>query len=83
MLVISIIGLDQFVVGDYSRAHTSNLAEVFEVMEDDVIFEAPQTMIYHQGAEQTSWQAVVIIRAPRSAEILEAKAADYILRTLK
>lgn len=83
MIVISIIGLDQFVVGDYSRAHTSNLAEIFEVMEDDVNFEAPQTMIFHQGAEQTSWQTVVIVRAPRSAEILESKAAEYLLRTLK
>lgn len=83
MIVISVIGLDQFVVGNYSKAHTSNLAEVFEVMEDDVNFEAPQTMIFHEGVEQTSWQTVVVIRAPRSAEIHEAKAAEYILRTLK
>jgi len=83
MIVISIIGLDQFVVGDYSAAHTSNIAEIFETMDDDVNFEAPQTMIFHQGSEQTSWQAFVTVGAPRSAEIFEAKAAEYILRTLK
>lgn len=82
MIIISVLGLDQFVVGNYSRNHTSNIANIFETMEEDVNFSAPQSMIFHNGVEQTSWHTAVIIRAPRRFMPFEGKVANYILETL-
>lgn len=82
MITISVLGLDQYVVGHYSKDHTANLANLFECDEDDVSFYAPEAMIFHAGVEQTSWNTIVIVRAPERFAILESKAADYLIKTL-
>jgi hypothetical protein len=82
MITISVLGLDQYVVGHYSKDHTANLAQLFECEEDDVSFYAPNAMMFHNGVEQTSWNTLVIVRAPEKYEAVEQRAADYILRTL-
>lgn len=82
MIIISVLGLDQFVVGNYSKNHTSNIANLYETMEEDVNFSAPQSMIFHNGIEQTSWHTAVIVRAPRRFMPFEDKVADYLLDTL-
>lgn len=81
MIVISVLGLDQFVVGTYSRKNTANLANLFECMEEDIVFYSPNSMIFHKGIEQTSWHTEIIVRAPRKYEIFESKIADYLIKT--
>src|SRR5574344_1397922 len=82
MITICILGLDQYVVGHYSKDHTGNLANLFETSPDDVNFYAPQSMVFHDGVEQTSWNTIVIVKAPHRYENLEAKIADYLIKTL-
>jgi hypothetical protein len=82
MITISFLGLDQFVVGHYSKEHTANLANLYEVSEDDVNFYAPNAMVFHQGVEQTSWHLIVTVKAPLKVKILESKVAEYLLKTL-
>jgi hypothetical protein len=82
MITICILGLDQYVVGHYSKEHTENLANLFETSSDDVNFYAPQSMVFHAGVEQTSWNTIVIVKAPHRYESLEAKVADYLIKTL-
>ena len=82
MITIQILGLDQFVVGHYSKEHSENLAQLFEVDEDDLVFYAPNSMIFHKGVEQTSWNTVVNILLPRRYDICEKEVANYLLRTL-
>ena len=82
MITIQILGLDQFVVGHYSADHTGNLAQLFETEENDINFYAPNSMIFHNGAEQTSWHTVVIVRLPEKFHPLEDAVADYLLKTL-
>ena len=82
MITICILGLDQYVIGHYSKDHTANLANLMEVTTDDVNFFAPDSMIFHNGVEQTSWNAIVIVKAPHRLEAVEAKIADYLIQTL-
>ena len=82
MITIQVLGLDQFVVGRYSREHTANIAQLFEVDDSEIVFYAPNSMVFHKGVEQTSWQTLIIIRADEKFEPLEEAVADYILKTL-
>ena len=83
MVTISIYGLDQYVVGHYSKEHTANLASLFEVDEKDIVFYAPNAYVFHNGVEQTSWNTIVKVNAPEQCEKLEDKVANYITKTLK
>jgi len=82
MITISILGLDPFVVGKYSKENTANLANLYEVDSSKILFSAPSVMVFHEGAEQTSWNAIVIVRAPLKVKVLESQIADYLLKTL-
>ena len=60
MITVFIYGLDQFVVGRLSREMTPNLAKLYEVSEDEIIFVAPENMVFHKGVEQTSWNIIIM-----------------------
>ena len=83
MITISVLGLDQYAVGHYSKIHTKNLASLFETSEDNISFYAPNSYVFHNGVEQTSWNTIVRIHAPHKYECFESKVAKYILNTLK
>jgi hypothetical protein len=82
MITISILGLDQYVVGHYSKENTENIANLLEASSDDVNFYAPESMVFHAGVEQTSWNTIVIVRAPERENVFESKLADYLIKTL-
>ena len=83
MITISIYGLDQYTVGHYSGEHTANLAQLFETSEDNISFYSPNAYVFHNGVEQTSWNAIVKVNAPEKYEVLEQKVAKYLMETLK
>jgi hypothetical protein len=82
MITISILGLDQFVVGRYSKDNSANLANLFESDENLLNFYAPNAMVFHHGTEQTSWNTIVIVRAPIKYKACESKVAEYLMKTL-
>lgn len=82
MITIQILGLDQFVVGHYSKDHTENLAQLYESDSSLINFYAPNAMIFHEGVEQTSWNTLVIVRAPKKFKPVEADVANYLMTTL-
>ena len=83
MITIEIIGLDQYTIGHYSKDNTKNLANLFETSEDEICFYAPNSYLFHNGVEQTSWQTLVKVFAPHKFEVFQDKIADYLLKTLK
>ena len=83
MVTISIYGLDQYVVGHYSKEHSANIASLLEVEDDDLVFYSPNAYVFHNGVEQTSWNTIVKVNAPEECEKLEDKVANYIIKTLK
>ena len=79
MITITIYGLDQFVVGNLSRELTPLVAKLYEVDEDEVNFIAPQAMIFHKGVEQTSWNIIIQVNAPKKVSVLEDKMSQLML----
>ena len=82
MITIIIYGLDQFVVGRLSREMTPNLAKLYELSEDEIIFIAPQNMVFHRGVEQTSWNIIIHVHAPKRAAVLQDQVAKLLLESI-
>ena len=82
MITVFIYGLDQFVVGRLSREMTPNLAKLYELSEDEIIFVAPENMVFHKGVEQTSWNIIIHVHAPKKASVLQDQVAKLILETI-
>jgi hypothetical protein len=82
MITVFIYGLDQFVVGRLSREMTPNLAKLYEVSEDDIIFVAPENMVFHKGVEQTSWNIIIHVHAPKKVSVLQDQVAKLILESI-
>jgi len=83
MITISILGLDQYVIGHYSKDHSRNIADLYEISEDDLLFYAPSSYIFHKGVEQTSWNCIVRVNAPQEYKAAQPRIAKYILDTLR
>ena len=82
MITVTIYGLDQFVVGRLSREMTPNLAKLYELSEDEILFVAPQNMVFHKGVEQTSWNIIIHVHAPKKVSVLEDQVAKFILESI-
>ena len=82
MITITIYGLDQFVVGRLSREMTPNLAKLYELSEDEILFVAPENMVFHNGVEQTSWNIIIHVHAPKKVSVLQDQVAKLILETI-
>ncbi|MCD8209673.1 MAG: hypothetical protein LUC31_02520 [Coprobacillus sp.] len=84
MITIRIIGLDQFDVGDLSKKLTPNLAKVYETSESEINFVAPRdTMLFHNGVDQSLWNCIVQVKAPHRCEAVESFAADILMAAIK
>ena len=82
MITVTIYGLDQFVVGRLSREMTPNLAKLYETSEDEILFVAPENMVFHKGVEQTSWNIIIHVNAPMRTRIVEKQVATFILESI-
>lgn len=82
MITVTVYGLDQFVVGRMSKELTTPLAKVYETDEDNINFIAPNSMVFHKGVEQTSWNVYIEVRAPKKVQVLEHLAKDAILNSI-
>ena len=82
MITVTIYGLDQFVVGRLSREMTPNLAKLYELSEDEILFVAPQNMVFHKGVEQTSWNVLIHVNAPKKAVLLQDQVAKLIIESI-
>ena len=83
MITVTIYGLDQFVVGRLSREMTSALADIYECDKEEIIFIAPESMVFHNGVEQTSWNTVVKVDAPKKVAVLQDDVAKIIMQFIK
>ena len=82
MITVTIYGLDQFVVGRLSREMTPNLAKLYELSEDEILFVAPENMIFHKGVEQTSCNVIIHVHAPKKVSVLQDQVAKLILESI-
>ncbi len=78
MITIIFYGLDQFVVGRLSRELSQDVAKLFEVNEDEINFVAPNDLVFHKGVEQTSWNLLIHVHAPKKLAIVQDEVAKYL-----
>ena len=83
MITITVLGLEDNSVGHYSRYHTKDLANLYEVDESEISFFSAEGTMIHNGVEQTSWNVILRVNAPDKYEILEERIADFLLKTFK
>jgi len=83
MITISILGLDQYVVGHYSGEVSARLAKLYETSNDEIMFYAPDSFLFHDGVEQTSWNVLVRVSAPLKFKKLQDVVAKFIIGTLE
>lgn len=82
MITITAIGLDEYVIGHYAKDHSDNLANLFEISVDNINFVASNSFLIHKGVEQTSWNTIIKVHAPKRFEVFQDKIATYLLETL-
>ncbi len=78
MVTIIIYGLDSFLVGDLSKQLSENLAKIYEISEDDINFVSIDNIVYHKGVDQTSWNVIVVVKAPKKVMVVEGDVANII-----
>lgn len=65
MIIIKCYGVDPYVTGAYSKKYIPLVKKRFEI-DDEFIVIAPDEYIFHDGVEQTSWQAILeVIISPK------------------
>lgn len=82
MITIIFYGLDQFVVGRLSRELNKNVAKLYEVKEEEVNFVAPNDLVFHNGVEQTSWDLLIHVHAPRRTALVQDEVATFLLNAI-
>ena len=83
MFTISVLGLDQFLVGDYSFDFTGQIADILETNPDEISFFAPEGIMFHNGVDQNSYNVIVRVEAPNKYRVFEKVLASFIKDTLK
>lgn len=78
MITITIYGLDSYLVGTLSREMTANLAKIYEISEDEINFISTDNIVYHKGVDQTSWNVLVIVNAPKKVSVVQDDVANII-----
>lgn len=79
MITLTFYGLDQYIVGNFSKTISHNLAELYEMSEDEINFIAPKCMIFHDGVDQTSWNLLIRVNLPMKLRALQNEAAEIIM----
>lgn len=78
MITITIYGLDSYLVGTLSKEMSANLAKIYETSEDEINFISTENTIYHKGVDQTSWNVLVIVNAPKKVSVMQDDVANII-----
>ncbi len=83
MILIKVYGLDQYIVGNYSKENTKNLAKLFESKEEEIMFYSPNSYIFYKGVEQTSWNTVIEVVCDEKHHPLQANITKYLIESFK
>lgn len=83
MIVVKLLGIDQYQAGELVRDIHSSVAEILETDPTNVVFYAPDSFIYYKGVDQTSYQLDVEIQLPMKYHPLEERINDCLVKLLK
>lgn len=68
MITITILGIDPYLGRQLSRELTGKLAEIYDVDNEKIFFNVPESFFLWNGVEQNSWNILVRVNAPSRYE---------------
>jgi hypothetical protein len=80
MIVISLLGVDQFQAQAFVKDLQDEAAQVFETSPEEILFYAPDSFLLYRGVDQTSYQLNIVVQAPHKYEPLEDQAANWLIK---
>jgi hypothetical protein len=83
MITISILGLDVFVAEHISRDSQNAVAKLLGIKPEEIMFFSSESYLFYKGVEQTSWNALVHVNAPSSAEKFQKELANFLIQALR
>ncbi len=78
MIIIKCYGVDPYVAGAYSKKYLPIVKDRFEIDEEFLVI-APDEYIYHDGVEQTSWQAILEVTISPKYKAIESDLAHALI----
>lgn len=78
MIIIKCYGVDPFVTAAYSKKYIPLVKERFKIADEFVVI-APDEYIYHDGVEQTSWQAILEVIISPIYKAIEKELAHALI----
>ena len=56
--------------------------KLYEVKDEEINFIAPNDLVFHNGVEQTSWDLLIHVHAPKQTALVQDDVAKYLLETI-
>lgn len=78
MIIMKCYGVDPFVTAAYSKKYIPLVKERFGITDEFIII-SPDEYIYHDGVEQTSWQAILEVIISPSYKTIEKELAHALI----
>ncbi len=79
MVKIYMYGADEFLGRDISSMMSGRLAKIYQIKEEEILFIAVNSIIYHQGVDQTSYHLFFHVEAPSAFKKHEQEMKNYLL----
>lgn len=83
MIVVDIMGIDTILAISEEKKVHQDLANIYEIDEEDLIFRALEGFIIHNGVEQTSFLLDLKIQAPTEYIKKEEEVKAYLFNAFK
>lgn len=78
MIIIKLLGVDQFQAQSFVSDIQEEVAQAFETEPDQILFYAPDSFLIYRGVDQTSFYLDVEVELPESYHPLENQIADVL-----
>lgn len=80
MIVISLLGVDQYQAASFVSDIQDEVAQIFETDPEEIVFYAPDSFLIYRGVDQTSYQLDVVVQCPQKYMPLESRISEYLIK---
>lgn len=80
MIIISLLGVDQYQAASFVQDIQEQTAQAFECSPEEILFYAPDSFLIYKGVDQTSYQLNIVVQAPCKYKVVENQAADFLIK---
>ena len=81
MVIISYTGLDLFLIGELNAKIHSQVSNLLETSEEEVVFSSYDSFVYYKGHEQTSIQLIIKVEMDEKYRPFQKQLAELLLKS--